>query len=229
MQQLISLGLSGFAYSGADIGGFTGGASPELLTRWFEIGAFTPVFRDHSAKDAPRAEPWVDGPAHLAIRRRFIDERYRLMPYLYALADQNARTGDPLMRPIFYDYPEMQSASLRPVDGVHGRARLARRRVAASRNRPSRYDICLPASGWYDYWTGLPVAPRKTSETPQSRPPAGLRPAGHDPAAPAAGAEHVRDAEGAASARHLSGRRLPRRALPRRWCQHQRAQPSPGD
>ena len=58
-------------------------------------------------------EPWVDGPEHLAIRRRFIEERYRLMPYFYALADQNARTGDPLMRPLFYDYPRCADARLR--------------------------------------------------------------------------------------------------------------------
>ena len=48
VEQLINLGLSGFAYSGCDVGGFIGGASPELLTRWYEIAAFTPVFRNHS-------------------------------------------------------------------------------------------------------------------------------------------------------------------------------------
>ena len=98
-----------FLQRGADVGGFTGGPSPELLTRWFEIAAFTPIFRDHSPKGTPRAEPWVDGPEQLAIRRRFVEERYRLMPYLYALADQNARTGDPIMRPVFYDYPGRDS------------------------------------------------------------------------------------------------------------------------
>ena len=85
--------------------------------------AFTPVFRSHAANDAPRAEPWVDGPEHLAIRRRFIEERYRLMPYFYAVAEQSARTGDPVMRPTFYDYPEMPRAPVRPVDGVHASAR----------------------------------------------------------------------------------------------------------
>ena len=112
VEQLTNLGLSGFAYSGCDVGGFIGGASPELLTRWYEIAAFTPVFRNHSAHDAPRMEPWVDGPVHLAIRRRFIEERYRLMPYFYALAEQNARTGDPLMRPTVLRLPAMRSSSV---------------------------------------------------------------------------------------------------------------------
>jgi alpha-glucosidase len=156
VQQQISLGLSGFSYSGADVGGFTGGASPELMTRWFEFAAFMPIFRDHSMKDAPRAEPWVDGPEQLAIRRRYVEERYRLMPYLYALAEENARTGDPIMRPVFYDYPEaLTSTCDQTMTFTLGRDLL----VAGppKPESPEPFDICLPKGDWYDYWTGLPV------------------------------------------------------------------------
>ncbi len=165
VQQMLSLGLSGFSWSGADIPGFVGGASPELATRWFEIGAFTPVYRGHAANDAPRAEPWVDGPAHLAIRRRFIEERYRLMPYLYAVAEESARTGDPVMRPTFYDYPSMTKASCDQSMAFTVGTDLL---VAASPHpdQPRPYDICLPGTGWYDYWTGLPLPSEKISETP---------------------------------------------------------------
>jgi alpha-glucosidase len=157
VHQLINLGLSGFSYAGADIGGFTGGPSPELMTRWFEVGAFTPIFRDHSEKDKPRAEPWVDGPAQLAIRRRFVEERYRLMPYLYALADLNARTGDPLMRPVFYDYPVAARASCdQSMTFTLGKALLIA--PPPKMESPQSYDVCLPAGGWYDYWTGHAVA-----------------------------------------------------------------------
>ena len=45
-------------------------------------------------------EPWVHGPAHEAIRRRYIEARYRLMPYIYTLAEEASRTGVPLMRPL---------------------------------------------------------------------------------------------------------------------------------
>jgi alpha-glucosidase len=166
VQQMLSLGLSGFSWSGADIPGFIGGASPELATRWFEIGAFTPVFRAHAANDAPRGEPWVDGPAHLAIRRKFIEERYRLLPYLYAVADQSARTGDPVMRPTLYDYPQMQTASCDQSMAFTVGSDLL---VAASPHPEQlrAYDICLPGKGWYDYWTGLPVASEKIKETPK--------------------------------------------------------------
>ena len=156
VQQIINLGLSGFSYSGADVSGFAGGPSPDLLTRWFEIGAFYPVFRDHSAKGTPRVEPWVDGPEHLAIRRRFVEERYRLMPYLYGLADRNARIGDPIMRPVFYDYPAALNASCdQSLTFTVGKALLVA--PPPHLESPQAYDVCLPAGGWFDYWTGLPA------------------------------------------------------------------------
>ncbi|HEX7694085.1 MAG TPA: TIM-barrel domain-containing protein, partial [Sphingomonas sp.] len=173
VHQLINLGLSGFAYAGADVGGFTGGPSPELLTRWFEIAAFTPIFRDHAAKGTPRAEPWVDGPEQLAIRRRFVEERYRLLPYIYALADQNARTGDPLMRPIFYDYPDAADASCdQSMDFTLGHALLIA--PPPKMESPEAYDVCLPKGGWYDYWTGQPVSAAASGEpaTPAKEQPA---------------------------------------------------------
>ena len=165
VHQLINLGLSGFSYSGADVGGFTGGPSPDLMTRWFEIAAFTPIFRDHSAKGTPRAEPWVDGPEQLAIRRRFVEHRYRLMPYLYALADQNARTGDPIMRPVFYDYPALLTAPCdQSMSFTLGRSLLIA--PPPKMESPQPYDVCLPAGGWYDFWTGKLVSPAGGKGTP---------------------------------------------------------------
>lgn len=166
VQQMLSLGLSGIPWSGADIPGFIGGASPELATRWFEIAAFTPVYRAHAANDAPRAEPWVDGPDHLAIRRKFIEERYRLLPYLYAVAEESSRTGDPVMRPTFYDYPAMASA---PCDQSMAFTLGADLLVAAPPKieSPQAYDACLPGKGWYDYWTGKRLAAKKVREMPR--------------------------------------------------------------
>lgn len=153
VQQLLNLGLSGFTYAGSDVGGFTGGASPELLTRWIQLAAFTPVFRVHAANNAPRSEPWVDGPDHLALRRKAIEERYRLMPYIYSVAEQNARTGDPIMRPTFYDYPQMIKAGCDQSMAFT----LGRDLLIAGNPHPdskSSYPVCLPNGGWYDYWTG---------------------------------------------------------------------------
>jgi alpha-glucosidase len=215
VEQLTNLGLSGFSYSGCDVGGFIGGASPELLTRWYEIAAFTPVFRNHSANDAPRAEPWVDGPEHLAIRRKFIEERYRLMPYLYALAERNSRTGDPIMRPLFYDYPDALKLSCDQALTFS----VGRDLVVAEPARPENplpQAICLPAGGWYDYWTGQPVSEHKIMVAPKlDSVPVFVR----------AGAILPRQSLVQSTMERPQGA-LQRRTLFRRWGKHWRVEPA---
>jgi len=170
IEQLVSLGLSGFAYAGDDIGGFAGDPpSPELLTRWIEVGAFNPIFRDHYQKDKAAQEPWVHGPEQEAIRRRYIDERYRLMPYLYALADENSRTGLPIMRPVFLQYPKVVAGGDHLGDTDRQFMLGADLLIAPPMTweSPAPYTIALPGDGWYDYWTGLPVASARITETPK--------------------------------------------------------------
>ncbi|HTP40460.1 MAG TPA: TIM-barrel domain-containing protein [Steroidobacteraceae bacterium] len=154
---LLNLNLSGFSYSGVDVGGYRGAPSAALMTRWMEIAAFLPVFRNHSEKGAIRKEPWSNGPAQTAIRRRFIEARYRLLPYFYALADENTRTGAPIMRPVFYEFPAMIDASCDQSSTFLAGDRLL---IAPPPDfeSPVSYDICLPEGGWYDYWTGAAVA-----------------------------------------------------------------------
>ena len=163
--QLLNLGLSGFAYSGADVGGFIGAPSAELLTKWLEVAAFTPIFRVHSANDAPKREPWLDGPEHTDIRRRFIEERYRLMPYLYALADDNSRTGAPLMRPLFYEFPAALDVPCKQPTAfmLGGRLLIA---PPPDFEDSHAYDVCLPPGGWYDFWSGKKVNALRLSVTP---------------------------------------------------------------
>ena len=153
---LINLGLSGFSMVGDDLGGFAGPApSPELLTRWIELGAFQPMFRDHAAKGRPQQEVWVHGPEHEAIRRRYIEVRYRLAPYLYAAAETASRTGLPVMRPVFLNYP-LEAARNDQGSGdtpfMLGDDLLIAPAPATS--NPGRFTVRLPGGGWTDYWTG---------------------------------------------------------------------------
>jgi len=153
VSMLLNLGLSGFAYSGSDVGGFIGAPSADLMTRWIEIASFTPYFRAHSAKDTPRKELWVDGPRHTDIRRKFIGERYRLLPYFYALADDNSRSGAPLMRPVFYEFPQMLEAPCdQSTSFLLGEALLIT--PSPDLESPGPYEACLPQGVWYDYWSG---------------------------------------------------------------------------
>ena len=157
VQQLVNLGLSGFAYAGNDVGGYAGERpSPELLTRWFQLGAFMPIFRAHAETDRPDQEPWVGDAAQVEIRRRFISERYRLMPYLYAAAEENSRTGVPLLRPVFLNFPSVLAKGDR-LGGSEDQFMLGRDLLVApspTLESPGDYNVELPSKGWYDYWTG---------------------------------------------------------------------------
>ncbi len=159
--QLLNLGLSGFAMSGADVGGFAGSPQPELLTRWLEVAAFQPIDRDHTAVGTHPQEPWEDGTAEdLALRRRYIEERYHLLPYLYTTAEEMSRTGLPIMRPLFLEFPQggMDGEPLDSTDS--GAFMLGPDLLIAQSPFPDElddYSVALPAVGWYDYWTGEKV------------------------------------------------------------------------
>lgn len=148
---LLNLGISGYANVGVDIGGFWGSPEPDLLTRWIQLGVFNPVFRNHTAKDTADQEPWVHGPDHEAIRRRYIELRYRLLPYIYTSMEETARTGLPLMRPVFLEYPNMEGAM-----GEKGSFFFGPRMLVAAPEWEflKEYDVNLPPGEWFNYWTG---------------------------------------------------------------------------
>jgi alpha-glucosidase len=79
--------------SGADVGGFAGSPQPELLTQWLEVAPFHPIDRDHTAIGTNPQEPWGNGtPENVNLRRRYIENRYRLLPYIYTTAEEMSRT-----------------------------------------------------------------------------------------------------------------------------------------
>jgi len=161
---LMSMGISGFPLVGDDIGGFAGSPTPDLLTRWFEVGALNPIDRDHTAKGTADQEPWVHGPEHEAIRRKYIELRYRLMPYLYTGIEETARTGLPLMRPLFLEYPQAPELYDDNRDFLFGRDLFV---APVTTEMVDAEDISLPPGEWYDFWTG---AKHKYKEKIQLRP-----------------------------------------------------------
>lgn len=100
-----SLGISGVPFTGMDVGGFTGGASTSLFTRWMQIGAFIPYFRNHSALNTKSSEPWTYGEDALEISRNYINLRYKLLPYLYSTFYEATRDGLPVARSLAINYP----------------------------------------------------------------------------------------------------------------------------
>jgi alpha-glucosidase len=167
---LENLGLSGFAFSGADVGGYAGTPTPELLTKWFEVAAFQPIDRDHTEKGTGDQEPWVGGPEQEAIRRHFIETRYRLIPYLYTLAEEASRTGLPMVRPLFLEFPDATPDG-HPIDTdvpASSEFLLGSDLLIAPPPFPDEqdaYPVELPSPNWYDYWTGEKVSSPVSSNT----------------------------------------------------------------
>jgi alpha-glucosidase len=148
---LLSMGLSGYGMVGDDIGGFAGSPTPDLLTRWIETGAFNPIYRDHTAKGTADQEPWVHGPKHEAIRKHFIEERYRLLPYIYTSVEEMTRTGIPLMRPLLLEFPQSPEFFEDDREFMFGHDLFV---SPVTTELQDTKAIQLPPGIWFDYWTG---------------------------------------------------------------------------
>lgn len=99
----LSLGLCGFSFWSHDAGGFVGRPDPDLYRRWLAFSALTSHTRCHGA---PPREPWEYGEEFEDDFRRTIELRYRLMPYIYAQAKACSEAGHPMLRPLFFEFPE---------------------------------------------------------------------------------------------------------------------------
>ncbi len=155
---LLSMGISGYPLVGDDIGGFAGSPPADLLTRWFEVGALNPIYRDHTAKGTADQEPWVHGPEHEAIRRKYIELRYELLPYLYTGIEEASRTGIPLMRPVFLEYPQASNFYGDNRDFLFGRDFFV---APVTTEMVDAEEIALPPGEWYDFWTNTRLSSKE--------------------------------------------------------------------
>ena len=166
-QMVLNLGLSGIPFVGADVGGFNGSPSPALLTRWVEQAAFSPFFRDHATKGSLPHEIWNNGPEQEGIRRRYIETRYRLLPYFYALADEASRTGLPLMRPVFLEFPEIFAPKAPSFGSLDTEFLLGPDLLIAPPpfgEMMNDYAVSYPPGPWYDFWTGQKMPPQASEQ-----------------------------------------------------------------
>lgn len=145
-----SLGLSGVCFTGSDVGGFAGNCSGELLARWTELGAFLPLFRNHSAIKTNDQEPWAFGEEIESICRRYIKLRYRLLPYLYNLFYRCALDGSPIIRPMVYEFQSDDRVLDMDDQFMFGDSFLA---APILESGIQEREVYLPGGRWVDYWT----------------------------------------------------------------------------
>ncbi|PNH09384.1 Neutral alpha-glucosidase AB [Tetrabaena socialis] len=165
---LLTLGLTGLPYSGADVGGFFGNPDSELMTRWYQVGIFYPFFRGHAHLETQRREPWLFGPEPTARIRTAIRERYALLPYIYTLFRAANTSGLPILRPLWYEFPESEELFAVEEEFMVGSGMLVKPVVAPG---VSLVDVTLPvAARWYDALTGVAVPPRTRTHRVQAQP-----------------------------------------------------------
>lgn len=147
----LSLSMSGTPLVGFDTGGFWDAPTGELLTRFTQLGALFPFFRNHCAMNMPPQEPWALGQPFEAFIRQAIELRYQLLPYFYTLADEAARTGAPITRPMLYHWPSDPSVSGLDDQFTVG-ADLLTAPVFAPEQR--QRNVRFPVGAWRDWVSG---------------------------------------------------------------------------
>jgi alpha-glucosidase/alpha-D-xyloside xylohydrolase len=173
----INTALTGIPYWGTDIGGFvpTKEFTSELYLRWFQFGAFCPLFRCHGRAWKLRL-PWGwntgdTGPKEMGsyngvalpdpsqlhdarvepICRKYLELRYRMLVYLYSVVHECTTTGMPIMRSLWLHYPDDPNAVARGDEFLWGRDVLVA--PVVEQGATSRH-VYLPKGDWWDFWTG---------------------------------------------------------------------------
>lgn len=172
----INTGLSGIPLWGTDTGGFvpTKEFNGELFVRWFQFSAFCPLFRSHGRTWKLRL-PWgwntgELGPNEVAnygeaanpepselhnaavepICKKYLELRYRLLPYLYSAVHESCATGLPIIRALWLHFPDDKTAAVRSDEYLWGRDMLV---APVTEKAATSRKVYLPKGTWFDFWS----------------------------------------------------------------------------
>lgn len=186
----VNTGLSGITYWGTDIGGFvpTKEYTGELHVRWFQFGAFCPLFRAHGRTWHLRL-PWGWNTGELGVSevsnytggaadpdaselhnaevepicRKYLELRYQLMPYLYSVVREGCQTGLPIMRALWLHHSDDPTAVARGDQFLWGRDILV---APVTDKGATQRPVYLPRGDWFDFWTNERVVGGKEISKP---------------------------------------------------------------
>ena len=164
----LNYSVSGLPYWTTDIGGFVV-ANPddpayrELYIRWFEFGAFCPIFRAHGTRTTNQNELWSYGLEAQKILVSYDRLRYRLMPYIYSIAWKTTNQGYTIMRPLVMDFREDVRAQNIGDQFLFGPALLVN---PVTEPGATTRRVYLPNAQWYDFWSGANVQGGRTLDAP---------------------------------------------------------------
>jgi alpha-D-xyloside xylohydrolase len=171
----LNYALTGMPYWTTDIGGFfrpgqsqyTDPKYHDILIRWFQWGAFKPIFRIHGYQS--ETEPWKYGEQVESNMRTMLNLRYRLLPYIYSEGWQVTKKGSTIMRPLVMDFSDDKTAVSQAYEYMFGKAFLVAPVIEPG---ITQWKVYLPKSAnWFDFWSGTPYQGGQTvnANAPQDK------------------------------------------------------------
>jgi oligosaccharide 4-alpha-D-glucosyltransferase len=147
---MLNMSLSGLPFIHSDAGGFAQGTkNDELYTRWLQMACFSPILRPHGSGIPSEAVYFNDTTQRIV--RNFMKLRYSLLPYIYTAAAQAHINGYPIIRPLFFEFPEDGNALNADWEYMFGESILVR---PIFEEHQKKVDVYLPEGNyWYNFWT----------------------------------------------------------------------------
>jgi len=147
----LSFSVAGMSFVGADVGGFFGNPDGELFVRWYQAASFQPFFRSHAHLDSKRREPWLFSAGEMKLIRDAIRTRYSFLPFWYTQFYEHELTGVPVMRPLWYEFPEDEGSYGREGEHMVGQALLV---APILKKSATELSVYFPGNElWYDIFT----------------------------------------------------------------------------
>lgn len=157
MAMIMSLGISGMPYAGCDLGGFMGYSDYELLSRYYQMALFFPIFRNHKVKTGNDQELYNLPDKYKKRIKSAIEMRMRFRDYLSSVAEESHLTGHPIIRPLFYHYFHDRETL-----GIEDQYMVGSDLIYAPqvyRAKDTR-EVYIPEGEWIDFNTGEKVQER---------------------------------------------------------------------
>ncbi|XP_076337317.1 lysosomal alpha-glucosidase-like isoform X2 [Tachypleus tridentatus] len=151
---LLAFNIFGVPFMGADICGFFENVTEDLCIRWIEVGAFYPFCRNHNDEDSQDQDPVVMGEKVIEIYKSLLTIRYFLLPYLYTLFYNSHTRGQPVVRPLLFDFPTDGAVLHEDRQFLWGKALMI---IPVLEKDTDVVEVYFPRATWYDYYTGMKV------------------------------------------------------------------------
>ena len=147
----LNLSVSGMPFNGPDVPGFAGDADARLMECWYKAGFLYPFLRNHNVAGAKDQEPWTRGKATETVVAEYIRSRYSLLPYIYQLWIAQEERGEPVLRPLWYHWPEADWTSHCDDEYTLGEALL---HAPVLDPGQTKREVQLPAGTWFEWNRG---------------------------------------------------------------------------